>query len=762
MWPSASASRSRPGGTPPPSSATSRTTPSGHAAQRQLHARRARVAGRVGEQLARDREQQLVAPADGGRIDLDLDLEAAGGRLLRRDGAQRGVEPAVGEHGGVEGDHHRAQARDDVAQHRARRLGAGRVAERPQVVAGGQDVLQRAVVQALGHRPPRPLLGVERLRHQAPARGRQLGDLLGRARGVRRPRRARWRGSGGSRCPPRRSGPDGRRRPSARRTAPRRRRRRRRRRCAGRARGRSAARTGARPASRRPPPGAAGAACSRRTTPRRPAGRAGTRPPSAARGRAAPARGRPGRARARRRAGRRACPRRRPVTCSISSWIGASPSATRSSSATTLLLRRGPRQLADVLREALERDALAAARRRRRRRRAASARCRRAAARRGGTSSDSPAAIARRPCSRIAADSSRSRAGSIPVSWSSSGDWTATPDCGQTTHQPMRAIRCASASARSLSRSAASVRACSVTSTASTAARRRPSCSSGRADADEAAAAGPVQLAAGDRPPAGQHLARELGHAGHAGQRGGREHRLAVGGDEREADRRAGRQTLDEGRGRELLLPGHGEVLPRQNGVRGPLRDTWRAGRRGRARADRRLPGAGQALAPRPRRGRGGGAAHGRDQRRLRPAAGRDRARARRPAGEAPRRPRELAARSRSGARSGPSCSTRSARPRRSGSSRRRARGRARGRCSRSPSGGCCGCSTTRRSAACAGSRSATSPASSLRVRRRGATLSLRTTGGRRHSFADLRPPTAAVIERHLRDALRGLRVTPN
>jgi hypothetical protein len=45
----------------------------------------------------------------------------------------------------------------------------------------------------------------------------------------------------------------------------------------------------------------------------------------------------------------------------------------------------------------------------------------------------------------------------------------------------------------------------------------------------------------------------------------------------------------------------------------------------------------------------------------------------------------------------------------------------------------------------------------SLRVhrpRRRAATLSLRTTGGRRHSFADLRPHTAAAIERHLRAAL--------
>ena len=42
----------------------------------------------------------------------------------------------------------------------------------------------------------------------------------------------------------------------------------------------------------------------------------------------------------------------------------------------------------------------------------------------------------------------------------------------------------------------------------------------------------------------------------------------------------------------------------------------------------------------------------------------------------------------------------------------------------------------------------------SLRVhrpRRRFATLGLRTVAGRRHSFAELRPHTAAVIERHLR-----------
>jgi hypothetical protein len=39
------------------------------------------------------------------------------------------------------------------------------------------------------------------------------------------------------------------------------------------------------------------------------------------------------------------------------------------------------------------------------------------------------------------------------------------------------------------------------------------------------------------------------------------------------------------------------------------------------------------------------------------------------------------------------------------------------------------------------------------RPRRRAATLSVRTSGGRRHSFADLRPHTAAAIERHVREA---------
>jgi hypothetical protein len=41
------------------------------------------------------------------------------------------------------------------------------------------------------------------------------------------------------------------------------------------------------------------------------------------------------------------------------------------------------------------------------------------------------------------------------------------------------------------------------------------------------------------------------------------------------------------------------------------------------------------------------------------------------------------------------------------------------------------------------------------RLRRGAAILSVRTRGGRRHSFADLRPHTAATIARHVREALR-------
>jgi len=40
------------------------------------------------------------------------------------------------------------------------------------------------------------------------------------------------------------------------------------------------------------------------------------------------------------------------------------------------------------------------------------------------------------------------------------------------------------------------------------------------------------------------------------------------------------------------------------------------------------------------------------------------------------------------------------------------------------------------------------------RLRRKAATLTLKTNGGRRYSFADLRPHTASAIERHLLDEL--------
>jgi hypothetical protein len=43
----------------------------------------------------------------------------------------------------------------------------------------------------------------------------------------------------------------------------------------------------------------------------------------------------------------------------------------------------------------------------------------------------------------------------------------------------------------------------------------------------------------------------------------------------------------------------------------------------------------------------------------------------------------------------------------------------------------------------------------SRRMRGRLATLELRTHSGRRHAFAELRPHTAAMIERHVREARR-------
>ena len=51
------------------------------------------------------------------------------------------------------------------------------VAERVEVVAGGEQVLERAVVQRVGDPPASARLGVERLRDEPAARGRQLGDL---------------------------------------------------------------------------------------------------------------------------------------------------------------------------------------------------------------------------------------------------------------------------------------------------------------------------------------------------------------------------------------------------------------------------------------------------------------------------------------------------------------------------------------------------------------------------------------------------------
>ena len=85
MWPCATASARRSALNPRPSSATTRTTASGSRSQPQRDGARVRVPGGVGEQLAREREDELLLPRGQARL-VDLDLRAgvgAAGRASR-------------------------------------------------------------------------------------------------------------------------------------------------------------------------------------------------------------------------------------------------------------------------------------------------------------------------------------------------------------------------------------------------------------------------------------------------------------------------------------------------------------------------------------------------------------------------------------------------------------------------------------------------------------------------------------------------------
>ena len=129
--------------------------------------------------LARARDHERVARAARGRVDVELVRVAALSRLLVRQRGERGLQACHLEHHRMQVDHDLAHG-GDRASHpgpRAVEMLARRV-QPLELLTQREQVLERTVVQQLGDLAPRPLLGVERLPHEAAAGRGLLGDLL--------------------------------------------------------------------------------------------------------------------------------------------------------------------------------------------------------------------------------------------------------------------------------------------------------------------------------------------------------------------------------------------------------------------------------------------------------------------------------------------------------------------------------------------------------------------------------------------------------
>ena len=127
----------------------------------------AAVAGGVGQQLARDGEDEVVADALGVGVDLDVGREAAAapGALGHR--LQRGAQPGLVEQVRVQVEHRLAELDDRLVEALAHQVDR-RVVARAELLAGGEQVLQRVVVQRLGQPPARRVLGRQRLGDEPP------------------------------------------------------------------------------------------------------------------------------------------------------------------------------------------------------------------------------------------------------------------------------------------------------------------------------------------------------------------------------------------------------------------------------------------------------------------------------------------------------------------------------------------------------------------------------------------------------------------
>ena len=182
MWPEPSASGSRSAASPAPSS--THLEPHGLVLERDrdVDAPGPGVLADVAQQLARQRQHQLVAAPGRGRLDPHGARVAARRRLLVADRAQRRLEAADLQLHRVQVEHHLADLGDGVREPVADApevllVAGGRRAQPGDVVAEREQVLQRAVVQGLGDRAARAVLGVERERHQPAARLGLRGDL---------------------------------------------------------------------------------------------------------------------------------------------------------------------------------------------------------------------------------------------------------------------------------------------------------------------------------------------------------------------------------------------------------------------------------------------------------------------------------------------------------------------------------------------------------------------------------------------------------
>ena len=206
MWPSASASSAPPRRDPAAVVGDLELECDDRCGGARPRPRRVGVAGGVGEQFPGDREQQLVLELERVGIDVDRDLEPALARRLAGDRAERLLEAALLERHRVQRHHRLAQPRDrrldDLVG--ALDLGAAR-GGLDQLLVGGEQGLQRVVVDQLGDPPPALILGLHHLGDELAA-GRRAPRAAPPARSRRRSFSASSSSTLGSQAPQRRRG----------------------------------------------------------------------------------------------------------------------------------------------------------------------------------------------------------------------------------------------------------------------------------------------------------------------------------------------------------------------------------------------------------------------------------------------------------------------------------------------------------------------------------------------------------------------------